>query len=819
LQAERLEERLAMASDALLAFDWSTPGAAPATEVAVANSLSTLNQDVAPVVLQASAATSLRQLVVIDAAVADREPLVADLQSQHVDYVVLSGDQDGIQQISRALAERDAVDALHIVSHGADGRIRLGDRWLDADALTTRGAEIAAWGRRLAGDRDVLFYGCNLAAGSEGRAFLNAFHDLTGADVAASNDVTGAAARGGNWTFEFHAGTVEAPSVFSAATEQAWSGTLPDTFQQTDNVTLRQQLQSGGLKLETITAYNFVVDSNVETPATYGPRAAHLGVRLTNTGATTLNNISVNIGDMTSLPGTGVAGVYPNTVAPAGYFGGYSGTFHLTHEGGTGDATRFLPSLAPGETSVQYWLVSYPVTDAGNNTVAGSAPVTTDDLKLYYDVWAQASEGAATRQVYDERRVTLRNEISAMANKIWPNTTSKVPDAYLQAIEDQLGWRPNVDSPRVPGAAVSEGIWYDLGNVGAGFDNDGDGIPNSNAWMQPVGDPTLYDSTAARLVKSYGLVIVKLNDGTEKLIPFEDELYFSHIPANNRGAVGLVWYEFLPLTRGGSAALSPYQEVASGYDNEKFNGDYGAGVGVITTGVDITAAKVGSTSVSKGGVATFAISATNPPTSTQPYAAPQNGFHVVFTDAIPANTTYVAGSASAANVLPTGTTATVRYSTDGGATWSNSEPAVATTVTNLAWWLSSSLAPGATATVSFQATVAANYPGTVLPNTGGVGLGGGTPANKATSTTLINGTHTLRGLVYRDDGSGTDAIAGDGVRAGNEGVGATGSIGNIDVVLYSDLNGNGVIDSADIARSPLAISALADGTFAFTNLP
>lgn len=130
--------------------------------------------------------------------------------------------------------------------------------------------------------------------------------------------------------------------------------------------------------------------------------------------------------------------------------------------------------------------------------------MTADDLKLYFDVWASAQEGAETRRVYEERRVTARNEISAMANKIWPNTTAKVPPEYLDAIEGGLGWRPS-SIPRIPGALISEGIWYDFGNVGAGFDNDGDFVPDRNGWMQPVGDASLYSPGCVRLAKSYGL--------------------------------------------------------------------------------------------------------------------------------------------------------------------------------------------------------------------------------------------------------------------------------------------------------------------------
>ena len=53
--------------------------------------------------------------------------------------------------------------------------------------------------------------------------------------------------------------------------------------------------------------------------------------------------------------------------------------------------------------------------------------------------------------------ITAYNEISAMANKIWPNTTSKVPDHYLDAIEQDLGWGLDTNSPQLnplhPGSA------------------------------------------------------------------------------------------------------------------------------------------------------------------------------------------------------------------------------------------------------------------------------------------------------------------------------------------------------------------------------
>lgn len=565
--------------------------------------------------------------------------------------------------------------------------------------------------------------------------------------------------------------------------------------------------------MEVVTAYNLVVDSNVETPASYTPRSAYLGVKISNTGTSTLTDIYVKMGDLTNTStGAGTPGVYPVTsvLQTAGW--GYYGDFSLTHEGGVADASRYIQSLAAGASTVVYGLVSYPVKDARGKTVTGATNSVTDDLRLNYDVWVQATEvplvgGSIPRLVYDERHLTCRNEISAMANKIWPNTASKVPDPYLNAIQETLGWRPTT-SPRVPGAIKTEGIWYDLGNVGAGFDNNGDLIPDRNAWMQPVGDPALFDASALRLVKCYGIVIVKLNDGTEQLIPFEDRLYFEHILANNTGAVGLVYYEFMPLRSGATATLSPYQEVASGYNNEKFNGDYGTSFSTGTAPApSVTINKTASpATVVKGGNVTYTMDIANT-SGTTAFGDPDLGLPATVSDTIPAGTTYVLHSASA-TVVPSGNSVLIRYSTDSGVTWTTTEPASG--VTNLQWVFAATLQPSATARVTFQTTVPTGYAATSVSNTAGFGLDSVTPLVTSSATTLITGTRTISGTVFADTASG--ATYANGVLDSGE----TG-IGSIRVSLYVDSNNDGLLDPTD----PLwgSVNSASNGTYSFTSLP
>ncbi|MEP2774555.1 MAG: SdrD B-like domain-containing protein [Luteolibacter sp.] len=560
----------------------------------------------------------------------------------------------------------------------------------------------------------------------------------------------------------------------------------------------------GPLKMEVITAYNFVVDSNVESPSSFSPSAAHLGVKICNTGTSTLTNVEVNIGKLVDpLTSSGTPGTFPSRTVTVTGAKGYSGTFALQMPGGAGDAVRIIPSLAPGQCVVQYFFVTYPLKDPLGNSVAGAAPDPSDDLWLNYDIWASATDGATTRRVDKVNKVTMRNEISAMANKIWPNTTSKVPSKYLDAIEQSLGWRPDSETPQSGATAQMQGIWYDLGNVGAGFDNDGDGLPDRNAWMQPVGDPSVYSPLAMRLVKCYGIVIIKLNDGTEKLIPFEDKLYFENIPANNTGAVGLVFYEFIPLSSGNTATLSPYQEVASGHDNEKFNGDYGAASTSFTsTPPSVIFNKSGPSLVAGGGTATYSLTAQN--TGTSGIGSPALSLPFVFEDAIPAGLVYVAGSATAANTIPAGNSVTVSWSTDNGATWVTTAPA-ASSVTRVRWTLSSALAAGTTATVGFQATVPLSYPSLSIDNTGVIRLGTSGSLTTSTVTTRLTGINSIGDLVWRDDNR--DSIK-DGTEPG---------IANVTVSLYNDVNGNGTLESTDLLYGTTVTNG--SGSYGFSSLP
>lgn len=143
---------------------------------------------------------------------------------------------------------------------------------------------------------------------------------------------------------------------------------------------------------------------------------------------------------------------------------------------------------------------------------------------LFYDIWATGNEGVTERAVDVQRRVHMRNCISAMANKIFPNGANKVPQEDQDILQKYAPEWNNIPSDGTPcTSVVTEGIWYDLGNVGKGFGNEGDLVPDQNAWLQPVGDPTLFDASAFRLQRTFALIVVKLKDGGEAVYDVNDQ--------------------------------------------------------------------------------------------------------------------------------------------------------------------------------------------------------------------------------------------------------------------------------------------------------
>lgn len=233
LELTQLEQRILMSASpmAVVAEAVDTPAPEVPSQDEVVADLDSGSVDAGPTSNQDNnvAAQATVELVVIDPSAENHEQLVADIQSQtdrEFEILILDPREDGISQITDALRDLRDVSAIHLVSHGDEGEILLGASVLSQRNIGRYAAELVTWQQSMTADADLLIYGCDLTASEEGLELTESLNTLLGADVAASDDLTGHADLGGDWEFETIIGTVESDLAFSITVQQEWSGLL-----------------------------------------------------------------------------------------------------------------------------------------------------------------------------------------------------------------------------------------------------------------------------------------------------------------------------------------------------------------------------------------------------------------------------------------------------------------------------------------------------------------------------------------------------------------------------------------------------------------
>jgi methionine-rich copper-binding protein CopC len=178
--------------------------------------------------INTSSLLGCRDVFFIDASLPDLFTLTSAL-SADAEIHFIDATQDGLEQIAltlRGLQGESGIDAIHIFSHGSAGELSIGSTTLSSYNINSYAATLSQIGSALSPAGDILLYGCNVAAGDEGRAFVESVARLTQADVAASDDVTGSAALGGDWILENNSDAIEAKGLFVPE----WTGMLGDDY-------------------------------------------------------------------------------------------------------------------------------------------------------------------------------------------------------------------------------------------------------------------------------------------------------------------------------------------------------------------------------------------------------------------------------------------------------------------------------------------------------------------------------------------------------------------------------------------------------------
>ena len=201
------------------------------------------------------------ELVFVDTSVADYAAFENDIRSsaneRPIEVFLLDGSKDGIAQVSEVLLGYDAgqVEAMHIISHGSHASVELGSTTLNSGNLSKYREALSSWSEKFTKDGDLLLYGCLTGKDSSEDRFIDQLSDFTGADVAASEDITG---NGGDWDLEATTGTIEAEIAVSKSLQARYQSTLQTMYIADDG-----QTDSSGVPLD---ANGNVINNNNQNP-------------------------------------------------------------------------------------------------------------------------------------------------------------------------------------------------------------------------------------------------------------------------------------------------------------------------------------------------------------------------------------------------------------------------------------------------------------------------------------------------------------------------------------------------------------------------
>lgn len=171
----------------------------------------------------------ITELVFIDTNTPDYERLLDQLtQEQNTNMMVylINSEQDGIKQITHVLSQHQNIAAIHLISHGSAGEISLGNTHLNNGTVEGYSNDIMNWRNAFHDEADILIYGCDVASNPAGIALTQSLSHLTGADIAASTDLTGNPNQHADWELEHHVGYISTEVLFDNDNIEDWEGTL-----------------------------------------------------------------------------------------------------------------------------------------------------------------------------------------------------------------------------------------------------------------------------------------------------------------------------------------------------------------------------------------------------------------------------------------------------------------------------------------------------------------------------------------------------------------------------------------------------------------
>ncbi|MEJ2619335.1 MAG: DUF4347 domain-containing protein, partial [Candidatus Thiodiazotropha sp.] len=327
-------------------------------------------------------------VTVIDTSMEEWETLYEAIA--YGEILLIDTKEDPLDAIITRLEETGPVETLSILSHGTQGVLYLGGQSIALNDLEAQTDQWRRLGELLTESGDIQLFGCHIAAGKTGTAFISKLADLTGADVAASINPTGNHETGGDWVLEAVHGEVAPQLVFDASALShyqgmlVWSGTIDfsqvrdaGAYDQAPSINAQVYTDAGhthtlvtdGLVRSTWVNSGYLYTSETETQLTLSFLNSELfnasSLRILNcAGDPRTFRITSDQGDVATTPS--LADLASNTVDLSGFTSGLTSLTITNDAGGTTDCL-YIDELAV--TNVQG---NNPPELGGSFTTAGS---------------------------------------------------------------------------------------------------------------------------------------------------------------------------------------------------------------------------------------------------------------------------------------------------------------------------------------------------------------------------------------------------------------------------------------------------------------
>jgi hypothetical protein len=205
-----------------------------------------------------------REVAIFAADVPDMQTLIDGLRPGVAHYV-LSPDGDGLAEIATCLAGHRDLEALHIVSHGAPGRLVLGGLELSRDALSEASGLLGAIRSTLSIESIVSLHACDVAKGDDGASFVDALSKALDRSVLASTTAVGYQAGLSDWHLDYGSRFGHSSTPFFEENIEVYRGSLAITGPTTitfDTVTGQSEPTINDLKFNDFNMVEFNGDTN-----------------------------------------------------------------------------------------------------------------------------------------------------------------------------------------------------------------------------------------------------------------------------------------------------------------------------------------------------------------------------------------------------------------------------------------------------------------------------------------------------------------------------------------------------------------------------